>query len=63
MVSSSSTDKSVIVGRTFGLKLDVMMSSEHLRKPKKANMNIMSSVSIDGVVALAQGGDKLGEYV
>ena len=44
MVSLSSTDRSVIVGWIFGLKLDVMVSSEHLRKPKKASMNIASRV-------------------
>ena len=44
MVSLSSTDRSVVVGWIFGLKLEVIVSSEHLRKPKKAKMNIASSV-------------------
>lgn len=44
MVSSSSTDRSEIVGCNFELKLEVMVSSEHLRKPKKDKMNMASSV-------------------
>ncbi len=41
MVSSSSTARSEIVA---GSKLDEMASSEHLRKPKKARINMASSV-------------------
>ncbi len=44
MVSSSSTAKSEIVGWMAGSKLDEMASSEHLRKPKKARINMASSV-------------------
>ncbi len=44
MVSSSSTTRSEIVGWMAGSKLDEMASSEHLRKPKKARINMASSV-------------------
>jgi len=44
MDSLSSTERSEIVGWTSGLKLEVMVSSEHLRKLKKSNMNIAFSV-------------------
>ena len=37
-------DKSEMVGWIFGSNLEVMASSEHLRKPKKARINIASSV-------------------
>lgn len=33
-----------MVGWTFGLNLEVIMSSEHLRKPKKVQINIALSV-------------------
>ncbi len=44
IVSPSSTDKSEMVGWIFGSNLEVMASSEHLRKPKKARINMASSV-------------------
>ena len=44
MVSLSSTDKSEMVGWTLGSNLEVIASSEHLRKPKKARINMASSV-------------------
>ncbi len=44
MVSSSSTARSEMVGWMIGLNIDVMASSEHLRKPKKARINMASSV-------------------
>ncbi len=44
MVSSSSTTRSEIVGWMAGSKLDEMVSSEHLRKPKKARINMALSV-------------------
>ncbi len=44
MVSSSSTARSGMVGWMAGSKLDEMASSEHLRKPKKARINMASSV-------------------
>ncbi len=44
MVSSSSTARSEMVGWMAGSKLDDMASSEHLRKPKKARINMASSV-------------------
>ncbi len=43
MVSSSSTTRSEIVGWMAGSKLDEMASSEHLRKPKKARINMQGS--------------------
>jgi len=44
MVSPSITDKSEMVGWIFGSNLEVMAISEHLRKPKKARINMASSV-------------------
>ncbi len=44
MVSSSSTARFEIVGWMAGSKLDGMASSEHLREPKKARINMASSV-------------------
>ncbi len=43
-VSSSSTARSEMVGWMAGSKLDEMASLEHLRKPKKARINMASSV-------------------
>ncbi len=40
----SSTARSEMVGWMVGSKLVVMASSEHLRKPKKATINMASSV-------------------
>ncbi len=50
MVSSSSNARSEIVGWMAGSKLDEMASSEHLRKPKKARINMASSVRAVGIV-------------
>lgn len=44
MASSSSVDKSEIVGWTFGLKLEVTVSSEHLRKPEKKPIRTLRRV-------------------
>jgi len=44
IVSLSSTERSEMFGWIFGSNLEVIASSEHLRKPKKARMNMASSV-------------------
>ncbi len=62
MVSSSSTTRSEIVGWMAGSKLDEMASSEHLRKPKKARINMASSVGgVGRMVASAEGGNAFGQ--
>ncbi len=45
-----------------GLKLDEMASSEHLRKPKKARINMASSVwgGVDGMITSTEGGNAFG---
>lgn len=44
MVSLSMTDKSEMVGWVLGSNLEVMASSELLRKRKKAKINMASNV-------------------
>lgn len=44
MVSLSCQVRSDMVGWMVGLKLAVIVSSEHLKKPKKARVNIASRV-------------------
>ncbi len=44
MVSLLSTERSETVGWSLGLNLEGNVNSEHLRKPKKARMNMASSV-------------------
>ncbi len=44
MVSLSRMVRSEMVGLTTGSNLEEMVSSEHLKKPKKAKMNMVSIV-------------------
>ncbi len=44
IVSLSNNARSEMVGWMAGSKLDEMVSSEHLRKQKKATINMASSV-------------------
>ncbi len=48
MVSLSTTVRSEMVGLVSRSNLEEMMSSEHLRKPKKARMNSDGRSKTDG---------------
>ncbi len=65
MVSLSRMVRSEMVGLMAGSNLEEAVSSAHLKNPKKAKIDMVSSVrgGTGGLVTRAEGVDALGEDV